>query len=150
MHERQSRLQNGLHTAKKEREPKFKAPDICCGLDDLRVIESVPCPAVGSLQSAAGEGTRFQGDMAEVLGLPLGQYACFFELFSCLWPVAQDSGQEWLFSSDCWCAVEFVDGVLCRTLFWKNPGWWAGRREEGVWLEGLVSGERRPLLSEET
>lgn len=65
----------------------------------------------------------------------------FVELFSCLWPVAQDSGLEWLFSSDSRCVVEFVDGVLCRTLFWKNPGWWAGRREEGVWLEGLVSGE---------
>lgn len=37
-----------------------------------------------------------------------------------------------------WCGAEFVDGVLCRTLFWKNPGWWAGRREEGVWLEGPV------------
>lgn len=78
MHERQSRFQNGLCTAKKERKPKFKVPDMCCGLDDLRVIESVPCPAVGSLQSVAGEGTAFTVTWFEVLGLPLGQYACFF------------------------------------------------------------------------
>lgn len=79
MHERQSRLQNGLCTAKKERKPQFKVPDICCGLDDLRVIESVPCPAVGPLQSAAGKGTHFQGDMAEVLGLPqAGTIRLFF------------------------------------------------------------------------
>lgn len=33
--------------------------------------------------------------------------------------------------------LQFVAGVLCRTLFWKNPGRWAGRTEEEVWLEGL-------------
>lgn len=64
--------------------------------------------------------------------------------------MAQDSGQEWLFSSAGWFVVESVDGVLCRTLLWKNPGWWAGRREEGVWLEGLVSREGPPEPPEET
>lgn len=64
----------------------------------------------------------------------------FFELFSCLWPAAQDSqDRNGCFPLTRWCVVELMYGVLCRTLFWKNPGLRAGRGEEGVWLEGLVS-----------
>lgn len=101
----------------------------------------------GEAQTAPGRGrgTCF-GSPALLPGWPAAV------LCACLWscfpgsgprPGTHRAGVAVSLRPTC-CVDGFVDGVLGRALFWKNPGWWAGRGEEGVWLQRVGEGGHSP------